>query len=83
MAPGGARGTRTARGQPGLRLATGPVFGQSPESRIVSTISPREHDGMEEPSKISNRPRGLLDYWTGLCAVLLVVIVVYAVFNGA
>lgn len=37
---------------------------------------------MDEPSENSNRPRGLLEYWTALCAVLLVVIVVYAVFKA-
>ena len=54
-----------------------------PESRIAARAYPREHVGMDEPSENSNRPRGLLDYWTALCAVLLVVIVVYAVFKAS
>jgi hypothetical protein len=37
---------------------------------------------MDDPAKNPDRPRGLLDYWTALCAVLLVVIVVYAVFKA-
>ena len=54
-----------------------------PESRIAAAGYPREHVDMDEPSENSNRPRGLLDYWTALCAVLLVVIVVYAVFKAS
>jgi hypothetical protein len=37
---------------------------------------------MEDPTRISDRPRGLSDYWTLICAVLLVVIVAYAVFTA-
>lgn len=37
---------------------------------------------MEDPTRISNRPRGLSDYWTLLCAVLLVAIIAYAVFTA-
>ena len=55
---------------------------QSPESRIVFGGTPHEHHGMKEPTKISNQARGLSDYWTVLCAVLLVVTVVYAVFKS-
>lgn len=57
--------------------------GHPPESRIAGRACPREHVDMDEPSENSNRPRGLLDYWTALCAVLLVVIVVYAVFKAS
>jgi len=37
---------------------------------------------MEDPTRISDRPRVLSDYWTLICAVLLVVIVAYAVFTA-
>ena len=41
-----------------------------------------EHAGMDKSAKPSDGARGLLQYWTALCAVLLVVIVVYAVFTA-
>jgi hypothetical protein len=38
-----------------------------------------EDSGMEEQAKNLNRTRSLSDYWVVFCAVLLFVIVVYAV----
>ena len=53
-----------------------------PDSRIAHGVATRQYPGMEEPARISNEPRSLSDYWTVACAVLLVLIVSYAVFTG-
>ena len=51
--------------------------------RIGALRSPLDHLRMDEPTKPSDEPRGLRDYWTLFCAALLISVVVYAVLTAA
>jgi hypothetical protein len=64
-----ARGTFVGSGGPGKPLTEG----------LSQMVCSSEHSVMEDQAKNLTRPRSLSDYWIVFCAVLLFVIVVYAV----